>query len=63
MFWLLIIAVIIQIFACISIGVEIFIRTGLNSDSIIIEASIMGICLIVDEVNIIDICFVSGKIA
>ena len=50
MFWLSIIAVIIQIFSCISMGIEIFITPGFNSDAIIIEAYIMGVCLIVEIV-------------
>lgn len=50
MFWLSIITVIIQIFSCISMGVEIFITPGFNSDVIIIEAYIMGVCLIVESV-------------
>lgn len=48
MFWLAVVAVIIQACACIAMGFEIFIATHLNPDAIIIEAYIMGICLIVE---------------
>lgn len=47
-FWLAVAAVIIQACACIAMGFEIFTATHLNPDTVIIEAYIMGVCLIVE---------------
>ncbi len=53
MYWLAVVAVIIQACACIAMGFEIFVATHLNSDVIIIEAYLIGVCLIVEIVCIL----------
>ncbi len=53
MYWLSVVAVIIQACACIAMGFEIFVATHLNPDIIIIEAYLMGVCLFVEIVCIL----------
>jgi uncharacterized membrane protein len=48
MYWLAVVAVIIQACACIAMGFEIFVATHLNPDVIKIEAYLIGVCLIVE---------------
>jgi hypothetical protein len=43
-----IIALIIQVFTCIALGIEIFVVSAPNPDTMITEAIIMGICLVIE---------------
>ena len=53
MYWLAVVATIIQACACIAMEFEIFVATHLNPDAVIIEAYLMGVCLIVEIVCIL----------
>lgn len=51
--WLAVVALIIQVCACIAIGLEIFVATHLNPNIVIIEACFMGVGLIVEIVCVL----------